>query len=61
RLGNALVTFRYIYPGEISKLMRQLLAQGWLEPKVSQDLKARQYNSIYLFSNLIKYFEDSEK
>ncbi len=61
RLGNALVTFRYIYPGEIPKLMHQLLAQGWLEPKVSQDLKARQYNSIYLFSKLIKYFGDSEK
>lgn len=61
RLGNALITFRYIYPPEIPKLMRQLLLQGWLEPKVSQNLKAKEYNSLHLFSKQLKYFADSEK
>ncbi|MBI4851011.1 MAG: FHA domain-containing protein [Acidobacteria bacterium] len=61
RLGNALLTFRYIYPTEVPKLMRKLLSQGWLEPKISQDLKTRQYNSLFLFSKLIKYFENGEK
>jgi hypothetical protein len=60
RLGNALITFRYVYPKEIPKLITQLLSQGWIEPKISQDLKSRQYNEIYLFSKLIKYFGNNE-
>lgn len=61
RLGNALITFRYVYPPEVPKLMQQLLSQGWLEPKISQDLKAKDYNSLHLFSKLINYFGNSEK
>lgn len=59
RLGNALITFRQVYPAEMSKLKRQLLLQGWLEPKISATYKDNQHNDIYTFSKLIKPFEDN--